>query len=229
MSLVDERLNKSKCAVLFIDQQSGLNSLVRDIPAEDYKNQLSGLVDICNFFKLPYVLTSSNESGPNGPVLSYVQNNLSPDNNAGYIQRNGEINAWDNSDFRNAVISLIKNRGVTQFIISGIVTEVCVAFVVKSISNVIKTDPDFKDVQLFVAVDSSGTSSEFIRQASWTRMLSTGAEFVTWFAIACELRGNWNPQEEGDPSLNEFSDMLLSHYPEYFNVNESYVSASSNN
>lgn len=229
MNVTDDRLNKKKCAILFIDHQSGLNSLVRDISAEDYRNQLSALVDICNFFKLPYVLTSSNESGPNGPILSYVKDNLSPDNSAGYIKRNGEINAWDNSEFRNTVTSLVKNKGITQLILSGIVTEVCVAFVVKSITNMKKTDPAFKDVQLFVAADSAGTSSEFIRQASWTRMLPTGAELMTWFAIACELRGNWNPQEPGDPSMEEFANMLLAHYPEYFNVNESYTAASSGN
>lgn len=181
MNVTDGRLNKNQCAILFIDHQSGLSSLVRDIPAEDYRNQLSALVDICNFFKLPYVLTSSNESGPNGPILSYVKNNLSPENSAGYIKRNGEINAWDNSQFRNTVTSLVKNKGITQLILSGIVTEVCVAFVVKSIANMKKTDPAFKDVQLFVAADSAGTSSEFIRQASWTRMLPTG--FVCWHGL----------------------------------------------
>jgi len=37
------------------------------------------------------------------------------------IKRNGEVDAWDNSDFRDA----IKATNRTQIIIAGIVTDVC--------------------------------------------------------------------------------------------------------
>lgn len=40
--------------------------------------------------------------------------------NAPLIKRNGEVNAWDNSDFRAAV----KATGKKQIIMAGIVTDV---------------------------------------------------------------------------------------------------------
>ena len=41
---------------------------------------------------------------------------------APYIKRNGEVNAWDNEEFRNAV----RATGKKQVILAGIVTDVCI-------------------------------------------------------------------------------------------------------
>lgn len=43
---------------------------------------------------------------------------------APYIARPGQINAWDNADF----VQAVKATGKKQLIIAGVVTEVCVAF-----------------------------------------------------------------------------------------------------
>ena len=44
--------------------------------------------------------------------------------NAPFIKRHGEVNAWDNEEFRNAVNKL----GKKQLILAGITTDVCVTF-----------------------------------------------------------------------------------------------------
>ena len=41
--------------------------------------------------------------------------------NAPFVHRQGEVNAWDNADFRAAV----EATGKKQIILAGIVTEVC--------------------------------------------------------------------------------------------------------
>jgi hypothetical protein len=41
--------------------------------------------------------------------------------NSTFIHRNGEVNAWDNKDFRKAV----KATGKKQMILAGITTDVC--------------------------------------------------------------------------------------------------------
>jgi isochorismate hydrolase len=49
---------------------------------------------------------------------------------APFIHRQGEVDAWDNSDFRAAV----KATGKSQIILAGIVTEVCTTSTVPLLS-----------------------------------------------------------------------------------------------
>lgn len=115
------RLNKDDAAVLLVDHQTGLLSLVRDIQPDTFKNNVLALADLANYFKLPTILTTSFEDGPNGPLVPELKE-LFP--NAPYIARPGQINAWDNEDF----VAAVKATGKKQLIIAGVVTEVCVAF-----------------------------------------------------------------------------------------------------
>lgn len=55
--------------------------------------------------------------GPNGPLVREIVD-MHP--GAPTIRRNGEVNAWDNPDFRKAV----EATGKKQIIIGGIVTDV---------------------------------------------------------------------------------------------------------
>jgi len=70
------------------------------------------------FTDIPVIMTTSAETGPNGPL---PQEFLDWYPDAPLIQRNGEINAWDNADFRAAIRAT--NR--TQIVLAGIVTDVC--------------------------------------------------------------------------------------------------------
>ncbi len=94
------RLDKNNAAVLLVDHQTGLLSLVRDIDPDRFKNNVLVLADMAKYFNLPTILTTSFEEGPNGPLVPELKE-LFP--NAPYIARPGQINAWDNEDFVNAV------------------------------------------------------------------------------------------------------------------------------
>lgn len=54
------------------------------------------LGDLAKYFNLPTILTTSFETGPNGPLVPELKAQF-PD--APYIARPGNINAWDNEDF----------------------------------------------------------------------------------------------------------------------------------
>lgn len=112
------RLNKDNAAVLMVDHQARLVSLVQDYPPNEFKNNILALADVAKFFNLPTILTSSMEEGPNGPLVSELKEAF-PD--APYIARPGQINAWDNEDF----VAAVKATGKTQLIIAGVVTDVC--------------------------------------------------------------------------------------------------------
>ena len=63
------RLDKNDAAVLLVDHQAGLLSLVRDIEPDKFKNNVLALGDLAKYFNLPTILTTSFETGPNGPLV----------------------------------------------------------------------------------------------------------------------------------------------------------------
>ncbi|UOO87799.1 hydrolase [Vitreoscilla massiliensis] len=196
------RLNKDDAVVLLVDHQTGLLSLVRDIDPDKFKNNVLALADMATYFQLPTILTTSFEQGPNGPLVPELKAQF-PD--APYIARPGQINAWDNEDFVNA----IKATGKKQLIVAGVVTEVCVAFPVLSAIE--------EGFEVFVITDASGTFNAMTRDAAWSRMEAAGAQLMTWFGAACELHRDWRNDIEGLGTL------FSNHIPDYRNLMNSYA------
>ena len=196
------RLSKEETAVLFVDHQSGLMSLVHDFSPGEFKNNILALADIAKFFKLPTILTTSFADGPNGPLIPELQE-IFPD--APLIARPGQINAWDNAKF----VQDVKDTGRRQLLIAGIVTDVCVAFPTLSALEA--------GYEVFVVTDASGTFNEAVRQAAWARMASAGAQLLNWFSVACELHRDWRNDIEG------LGNLLSSHIPAYRNLITSYL------
>ncbi|WP_292038771.1 MULTISPECIES: isochorismate family cysteine hydrolase YcaC [unclassified Brevundimonas] len=196
------RLNKDDAAVLLVDHQTGLLSLVRDIDPDKFKNNVLALADLAKYFNLPTILTTSFEDGPNGPLVPELKE-IFPD--APYIARPGQINAWDNEDFVNA----IKATGKKQLIIAGVVTEVCVTFPVLSALE--------EGFDVFVITDASGTFNHITRDAAWDRMSQAGAQLMSWFGAAGELHRDWRNDVDGLGAL------FSNHIPDYRNLINSYV------
>ena len=196
-----KRLDKTQAAVLLVDHQAGLLSLVRDIDPDQFKNNVLAVADLAKYFKLPTILTTSFEDGPNGPLVPELKQ-LFPE--APFIPRPGQINAWDNEDF----VKAVKATGRKQLIIAGVVTEVCVAF------PALAAIEDGYDV--FVVTDASGTFNEVTRHSAWNRMSEAGAQLMTWFGLACELHRDWRNDVEGLGTL------FSNHIPDYRNLITSY-------
>lgn len=201
MATAYRRLDKSQAAVLLVDHQAGLLSLVRDIDPDRFKNNVLALGALARYFQLPTILTTSFESGPNGPLLPELQAQFA---DAPYIARPGQINAWDNADF----VQAVQATGRRQLIVAGVVTEVCVAF--PALAAIAA------GYQVFVVTDASGTFNELTRQAAWQRMAAAGAQLMTWFAVACELHRDWRNDVEGLAAL------FSAHIPDYRNLIASY-------
>ena len=53
------KLDKTQAAVLLVDHQVGLLSLVRDFQPDQFKNNVLALADLAEYFKLPTILTTS--------------------------------------------------------------------------------------------------------------------------------------------------------------------------
>ena len=206
MSYKYQKLDKENAVVLLVDHQAGLSSLVRDIDPDKFKNNTLAVAELAKYFNLPTILTTSFEDGPNGPLWQEIKA-IHPD--APYIARPGQINAWDNEDFVNAV----KATGKKQIIIAGIVTEVCVEFPTLSALE--------EEFEVFVVTDASGTFNQITRDAAWNRMSNAGANLMNWFNVACELHRDWRNDIEGLGSL------FAKYIPDYNNLMNSYFTLKS--
>ena len=195
------RLSASEAVVLLVDHQAGLLSLVHDYSPDEFRNNILALANTAKLFKLPTILTTSFENGPNGLLMPELKE-MFPD--APFIPRPGQINAWDNEDF----VKAIKKTGRKQLILAGVVTEVCVAF--PAISALAE------GFQVFAVTDASGTFSKQVADAALMRMSQAGVIMTSWFAVACELQRDWRTNGEGLATL------LANHLPSYKNLMTSY-------
>lgn len=95
------------------------------------------------------------------------------------IERQGEVNAWDNEDFRRAV----KAANKTQIIMAGITTDVCTTFLALSLREA--------GYSVWANAEASGTTTALVRDISNDRMSQAGVHIVSLFSIACDLMRDW--------------------------------------
>ncbi len=176
------RFSREDTAVLFVDHQVGLILGVHDHAQETPRSNVVALARAAKAYGLPSILTTSADDGPNGPILPELLAEL-PD--APLIKRAGEIDAFDNSEFAAAV----RATGRKNLIISGISTDVCVAFA--SLSAVAA------GYHVQAVLDASGTWSRLAAEAAIMRMRDAGVALTSTVAMTAELQRDWrNPGGE---------------------------------
>ena len=199
------RLDKDNAAVLLVDHQTGLLSLVRDIEPDQFRNNVLAMAEIAKYFGLPTVLSTSFEDGPNGPLLPELQEIL-PD--AAFIPRPGQINAWDNDDF----VKAVKATGKKQLIIAGTITSVCMAFpAIAAVAD---------GYQVFAVVDASGTYSKMAQEITLARVVQAGVVPMDTAAVASELQQTWHRDD-----AQQWAEVYTQIFPNYQLLIESYLKA----
>ncbi|KAK3333941.1 isochorismatase [Cercophora scortea] len=191
-----ERLNKNDSMLLILDIQEGLYGLARDFDATLYKQNIMAHSSLGTVFDIPVVITTSAQSGPNGLIPQEI---LDWYPNAPLIQRQGEVDAWDNSDFRAAV----KAANKTQIIVAGIVTDVCTAFLARSLRA--------EGYSVWANFEASGTTTKEIRDIANDQMARAGVNVVSFFSIVCDLMRDWR----ATPGAKELLPWLDRYLPAY--------------
>ncbi|MCJ1292290.1 hypothetical protein MMC34_003840 [Xylographa carneopallida] len=171
-----DRLNKNDSLLVVLDLQIGLYDLVRDFDPTVYRNNILAHAAIGKLFDLPVVMTTSAQQGPNGPLPKEILE-MYPD--APLILRQGEVDAWDNPDFRAAVQAANKS----QIILAGIVTDVCTTFAALSLRA--------EGYSVWANVEASGTTTPLVAATANQRMLHAGVSLVSLFSILCDLMRDW--------------------------------------
>src|SRR5258707_3808272 len=172
-----ETITQENSAFVLVDHQIGLYTGVRDIPIDELKHNIIGLVKAIKVFQIPIVVTTTTESmwGPIIPELRELLNEVS------IIERT-TVNAWDDQ----RVYDAIEKTGRRKLIMTGITTDVCLAF--PAITAV------GKGYDVYAVMDASGAFT--VRQGEWgvARMAQAGVKTVGYSNVIVEiLKDNANP------------------------------------
>jgi nicotinamidase-related amidase len=194
--------------LLLLDHQSGLFQLVRDIDQPTLRSHVIALAKVVRLAKIPTFTTASVPDGPNGPLIPEIHQ-YNPE--AIYIPRTGQINAWDNP----AWIEAIEKTKRKTLLIAGTLTSVCMAF--PTLSALVA------GYKVFCIVDASGNWSQMATDITVARVAQAGAIPIDTFAVLAELMSTWNR-----PDAMDFAQVMVDHIvPPYRALMESYDKAQS--
>ena len=200
-------LDPKDAIILLLDHQTGLFQTVQDIPIAELRANTVVLAKIAELAKAPILTTASEPSGPNGPLMPEL---AAAAPNARYIGRKGEVSAWDNEDFRNAV----RATGKKTLIMAGVWTSVCVAFPALQAKA--------EGYKVYAVIDASGDMSELAQRATVARMAQAGIIPVTTNVVLAEFQRTW-----ARPDSARWGALYSELVPRYRAVAESYQNAQS--
>ncbi len=199
-------IDSSDAVMLLIDHQSGLFQLVRDIDLPVLRSNVTALAKVARLAKIPTFTTASVPDGPNGPLIPEIHQ-YNPE--AVYIPRTGQINAWDNPAWVNA----IEKTERKTLLIAGTLTSVCMAF--PTLSAIVA------GYKVFCIIDASGNWSKMATDLTIARVVQAGARPIDTYAVLAELMSTWNR-----PDAMEFAQVMVEHIvPPYRALIESYDKA----
>jgi nicotinamidase-related amidase len=201
-------IDPKHAVMLLIDHQSGLFQLVRDIDQPTLRAHVCALAKVARLAKVPTFTTASVPDGPNGPLIPEIHQ-FNPD--AVYIPRTGQINAWDNPKW----VEAIEKTGRKTLLMAGTLTSVCMAFpTLKALAAGYK---------VFCIVDASGNWSTMATDITLARIVQAGAMPIDTYAVLAELMSTWNR-----PDAMEFAGVMVEYIvPPYRALIESYDKAQS--
>jgi nicotinamidase-related amidase len=206
--VIKTMIDPSDAVMLLIDHQSGLFQLVKDIDVPSLRNNVIALAKAARLAKVPTFTTASVPDGPNGPLIPEIHK-YNPE--AVYIPRTGQINAWDNPKW----VEAIEKTKRKTLLIAGTLTSVCMAFPTLS-----ALEAGYK---VFDIVDASGNWSKMATDITLARVVQAGAMPVDTFAVLAELMTTWNRAD-----AMEFAAVMSDHIvPHYRLLIESFEKAKS--
>jgi nicotinamidase-related amidase len=181
-------LTPDNCAVVFIDHQPQMTFGVANIDRQLLVNNVVMLAKGAKQYGVPAILTAVETESFSGyiwPDLMDVFPGQKP------IERSS-MNSWDDEKFQEA----IKATGKKNVIISGLWTEVCVAWPTLNMLA--------EGYNIFIVEDACGATSDTAHDAAMRRVVQAGAVPMTSVATVLEFQRDWADKEHYDEVLNIF-------------------------
>ncbi|NYI02597.1 isochorismatase family protein [Cupriavidus plantarum] len=166
----NNRLTRDNAVLLLVDHQIGLYTGVRDIDTLELTHNVVGLAKAAVALGVPVILTTTTENvwGPLIPELADALPGVP------VIERT-TVNAWDEP----RVVAAVEATGRKKLIVTGISTDVCLAFPAMS-----ALDAGYDS---FAVIDASGGFSKTQVQMGVARMQQAGVVPVCYSNVAVEI------------------------------------------
>jgi len=172
------------------------------------RHNVSALAKVSRLAKLPTFTTASVPDGPNGPLIPEIHR-YNPE--AIHIPRTGQINAWDNPKW----VEAIEKTGRKTLLIAATLTSVCLSFPTLSALAA--------GYRVFTIIDASGNWSSMATEITLARVVQAGAMPIDTYAVIAELMSTYDRAD-----AMEFVDALVDHVvPQYRLLIESFDRANS--
>jgi len=175
-----ELLTRSNAVLLLVDHQIGLYTGVRDIDVLQLKHNVVGLTRAMLALKVPVIVTTTTEKmwGPLIPELAEALPGVQG------IERT-TVNAWHEK----RVVDAVKATGRKNLIVTGISTDVCLAFpAIAALAD---------GFQSYAVIDASAGFSQTQADMGILRMVQAGVIPVCYSNVAVEiLADNAAPEAE---------------------------------
>lgn len=189
----DHLLSPDNAALVLIDYQPEQVDTVRSIDHDLMMLNIAAVARAAAAFELPVVLSTVGvELGVNTGTIDALRAEL-PD--VEEIDRT-TLNSWEDPDFRAA----IEATGRKKIIMTGLWTEVCVAF---PTLDMIREGYD-----VYPVTDAIGGVSRDAHESAVQRMIQAGAEPVTAISLTAELQRDW-----GRPGADRLRAILRWYFP----------------
>lgn len=177
--MAQERFTAENSALLLIDHQVGTMQLIKNIDSQLAAKQSIALAKMAKILNMPTIITSSQETNAQGPILPEIAQIL-PDEHAARIKRPGVVNAWAYPEFREAVLA----TGRKNLIMAGVTTDVCLIFPA--------IDAALEGFAVQAVMDASGSPSDLSEEFSRQRMHNAGVVLTATNTLMAEIAQDWS-------------------------------------
>ena len=149
---------------------------------QSIKNNTVGLAKAARAFNVPTVLTTVETESFSGYTWPELVEAL---DGQGTIERSS-MNSWEDEEF----VKAVKATGRKKLVLSGLWTEVCIAF-----PAICALDEGF---EVYFVSDACGATSDEAHEMAVQMMIQAGAQPRTWQQVLLEFQRDWSRKETYD-------------------------------
>lgn len=183
MSAATEKLlTPDNCVIAFIDHQPQMSFGVVSHDRQTIKNNTVGLAKAAKIFGVPTVLTTVETESFSGYTWPELVDALGGQQT---VERSS-MNSWEDAAF----VKAVEATGKKKLVLSGLWTEVCIAF--PAICALAE------GYEVYFVSDACGATSKEAHDMAVQMMIQAGAQPRTWQQVLLEFQRDWARKETYD-------------------------------